>query len=250
MGAWGPDIFSDDLAADVREEYIELIGDGMTSKEATVALIQRYKLEANDLDSGGTVFWLSLAKTESDYGRLLDFVKEKALEIINSGADLKELEASPGTIEERKRVLEDLKRQLLSPQPLPKNILKKFKDSTGFEVGDIISYRTLSNKLVLFRVIGHHEDHGGRAPVVEILDWDGDINPSPEEVSKLKVKAAGQENSGDSQFLIGSVAKKDFPSERVSLVLKGSTPSQKVGSFAGYPWRHLDMLLEREFGIK
>lgn len=30
MGAWGPAIFSDDLAADVRADYTDLIGQGIS----------------------------------------------------------------------------------------------------------------------------------------------------------------------------------------------------------------------------
>jgi len=37
VGIWGPGIFSDDLAADVREEFRDLIGEGLTAEEANGA---------------------------------------------------------------------------------------------------------------------------------------------------------------------------------------------------------------------
>ena len=41
MGTWGVAIFSDDLAADIRGDFRELIGDGLTPSEATA----RHKAE-------------------------------------------------------------------------------------------------------------------------------------------------------------------------------------------------------------
>lgn len=35
LGVWGPGIFSDDLACDLRDEYRELVADGLSGEEAT-----------------------------------------------------------------------------------------------------------------------------------------------------------------------------------------------------------------------
>ena len=34
MGTWGTGLFSDDLAADVRDEFRDLIGEGLTTEAA------------------------------------------------------------------------------------------------------------------------------------------------------------------------------------------------------------------------
>jgi hypothetical protein len=42
VGTWGPGIFSDDLAADVREDFRDLISQGLTPEEATERLKRDY----------------------------------------------------------------------------------------------------------------------------------------------------------------------------------------------------------------
>ena len=39
MGTWGTGIFSDDNAADLRDDYRDFIGDGLSSREATDRLL-------------------------------------------------------------------------------------------------------------------------------------------------------------------------------------------------------------------
>ena len=38
MAAWGTALFSDDTACDVRDAYVDLLGDGLSGPEATKAL--------------------------------------------------------------------------------------------------------------------------------------------------------------------------------------------------------------------
>jgi len=88
MGTWGTAIFSDDTASDVRDEFRDLIGEGLSTEQATDKLLRQYAPSLDDPDDGPP-FWLGLAVTQWKSGRLLERVKEKALEIIDSGADLK-----------------------------------------------------------------------------------------------------------------------------------------------------------------
>ncbi|MGW2146611.1 hypothetical protein ACWCOT_20055 [Nonomuraea bangladeshensis] len=86
MGAWGPGLFSDDLACDVRDEYRELIEDGATDEEARRRVVESYS-EALDDPGEAPVFWLALAVTESKLGRLDAVVRDRALGIIERGDD-------------------------------------------------------------------------------------------------------------------------------------------------------------------
>ena len=65
-GGWWS--FPDDTTSDVRDGFRDLIGEALSTEQA---------------------FWLGLAVTQWKCGRLLERVKEKALEIIDTGADLK-----------------------------------------------------------------------------------------------------------------------------------------------------------------
>ena len=121
MGTWGTAIFSDDTASDVRDEYRDLIGEGLSTEQATDKLLRHYAPSLDDPDDGPP-FWLGLAVTQWKCGRLLEQVKEKALHIIDSGADLKRWSGDA----KRRAVLEKTRAQLLSPQPRPTRIRKRY----------------------------------------------------------------------------------------------------------------------------
>jgi hypothetical protein len=250
MGTWGTAIFSDDLASDIKGDYLELIGDGKNTEEATAILMNEYKSELID-QYNVSVFWLSLAAIQWKSGRLVDNVKQKALAIIDQGNDLNRWKDNNVQYQKRKKVLQKLKNQLLSPQPIPKKIPKRFRNSTDWEIGDVVSYKTLSDKYILFRVIGFHEDKGGRAPVCELLDWIGQIIPSEKEINKLKIKIHKEKNNYTvSKFLIGSTSVREFPVKRVKLILKNSQTSQNTGVCVGCVWRFLDRQLKEIFNIE
>ncbi|MDP9351789.1 MAG: hypothetical protein M3P51_09665 [Chloroflexota bacterium] len=227
MGAWGPAIFSDDIACDVRDDYRELIGQGVSGTEATRRLIEEYR---PDDDPDDTVFWLGLAATQWRLGRLEEGVKERALRIIGDGTDLRrwEEEVSRRDIGRRRAALEKLREQLLSPQPLPKRVRAPYKQETELEVGDVWSYRLLSGRYSLLRVVGHYEDRQGRAPVVEVLDWEGAEIPPADEVGSLSDRRAvwpSWSSHRPQEFrdlrVIGQASKKDYPTDRLHLVARG-----------------------------
>jgi hypothetical protein len=66
----------------------------------------------------GPVFWLSLAHTQWKYGCLTDEMRQRALAVIDSGADLQRW-AGPHE-SKRRAALNTLKATLLSPQPKPR----------------------------------------------------------------------------------------------------------------------------------
>lgn len=87
MGAWGPAIFSDDTAADIRGSYRELLEDQVPDDEATREVLSRYADVGDDADEGH-VLWLALAAAQHQVGRLDEDVKQRALAIIDSGRGL------------------------------------------------------------------------------------------------------------------------------------------------------------------
>ena len=249
MGAWGTAIFSDDLALDIKQGFRDFIGDGFSPEETTNRLVKEYASEVNDPNSG-TIFWLSLALAQWNAGRLLDDVKQKAISIINTGKDLENWKHDPQSLKKRKLVLKKLKEKLQSDQPELKKIPKRFRDSTDWEVGDVVSYELLSGKLILFRIIGFHQDKGGRGPVAELLDWVGTETPEKKQINKLKIKTDKNKPWKPTQYLIGSISKRDYPTKRIQLVTKNSPVSQKVGRFAVWLWKFVDKPLEENFDLK
>jgi hypothetical protein len=170
MGTWGAAIFSDDLALDIRDEFKELIGDGCSTSQATAVLTQQFQDVVDDVEAG-PVFWLALAATQWKTGHVDETVIQKAVDIIDTGADLSRWRIDEDLLKKRQIYLTRLKAQLLSQPPPPKKLPKVIRHENDWLVGEILSYQLDSGEYILFRVIGHHVDKGGRYPVCELLDW-------------------------------------------------------------------------------
>jgi hypothetical protein len=185
MGTWGTALFSDDTASDVREDFRELIGDGVDVETATARMIEEWRPGA-DPDEAST-FWLALAATQWQLGRLLPDVCSRAIEIIDAGLDLTRWRDSR-EVSKRERVLVALRAKLLSPQPVAKRVPRRFRSTNDWPLGSLHAYELRSRELCVFRVIGHHTDKGGTAPVVEMLDWIGSSVPRLEVLNDLPVR--------------------------------------------------------------
>jgi hypothetical protein len=148
MGTWGTAIFSDDTASDVRGEFRELISEGLFAEQATEKLVTQYAPSLDDPDDEPP-FWLGLAVTQWRCGRLLERVKAKALDIIDTGIDLKRWSGDA----KRRAVLETTRAQLLSPPPPPTRIRKRYQENNDWEVGELISYQTPRGKYAVLRIL-------------------------------------------------------------------------------------------------
>lgn len=249
MGAWGPAIFSDDTAADVREEYLTLIGDGLSGPDATARLIEEWSSTVADAEEG-PVFWLALAATQTNVGRLEDSVKARALEVIDGESHLARWHDDPKAQQKRRRHLEDLKRQLESPQPGPKRIRKRFREQCEWAIGEILRYRLQSGRSILFRVVGHHDDKGGRAPVCELLDWIGDDVPRKLRLRFFGIRRGGGGAHKVKQFMLARRHEKELPKDRLERLGMTLKPSQVAGDFTVFMWKSLDESLREYFGLE
>lgn len=246
MGAWGVAVFSDDLAADLREDFRDLIGDGLSPSEAVDKLLSDYASSINDPDEK-TVFWIALAETQWKLGRLEDRTRNEALRIIDSGEDLQRWENAKDR-QKRAVVLEKVREQLLSPQPPAKRVPRRIKGTNAWGVGEVIGFRLVSGNWTLFCVIGHHEDKGGRHSVCELLDWVGTEFPSPEQVAHMGIKRESGPH-GISQFGFQDPIKNKDQARLKRLEIH-STPSQPVGGYTFLVWPHVDMLLKKLFDVE
>ena len=104
MGTWGTAIFSDDTASDVRSDYRDYVGDGLSGTAATDRVVNEWRETLRDPDEG-PVFWLALAATQWECGRLESRVRDKALEVIASGSGLRRWAEDPKLLTKRKSVL-------------------------------------------------------------------------------------------------------------------------------------------------
>ena len=128
MGTWGPKLYEDDLAEDIKNEYEELLEKGKNNKEAIEDIYQIYKEEIEDSEEK-SVFWMVLADILYKNKNLTEFIKEKALKEIELGENLERWknEASEEDYIIRKKEIEKLKKKLDSYQECKKILELKIK---------------------------------------------------------------------------------------------------------------------------
>lgn len=112
MSAWGPGIFEDKEAIDVRDQFEEHLDLDLKVDRITDILIDKWGIDPED-EEDGTVFWLALAAVQLEYEVLEERVKERALIIIEEDIDIELFWYDSENIEERKDELEELKQKLL-----------------------------------------------------------------------------------------------------------------------------------------
>lgn len=139
MGTWGPKLYQDDVAEEVRDYYKDQLKRGKTEKEVTLELISQYQSNIDEAEK--SIFWFALADTQWNLGRLETAVKEKALFYLNSGIDLKRWELeNPKQLAARTAELCRLKEKLLLPQPAMKKINPYRFFRCQWKRGDVFAY--------------------------------------------------------------------------------------------------------------
>ena len=141
MGTWGPGLYSDDVACDVKEYYMNCLREEMSGEEAEAATVSYFKDELSDSDDGPIVI-LSLAETAWRVGRLTEALKKAAVDIIDKGEGLERWEAEgKQLLKKRQVVLSKLREKLLSPQPPEKKVYKYRIYKCEWKIGDVYAYR-------------------------------------------------------------------------------------------------------------
>jgi hypothetical protein len=148
MGAWGAGLYSSDMALDLR---------------SAVAAVARLPFEENRLveilcglepgaanqpdDEDHTVFWLVLADQFLKRGIVSPGLQEKALVIIDTGADLAMLEKlgmKPADLRKRGKTLGELRARIASAPTTskPRSVIKEPQPYV-MEIGGLYAYPTL-----------------------------------------------------------------------------------------------------------
>ena len=121
MGAWGTGIFSNDTSCDVRDDFRDLIADGLTAEEATSRLESEYETQGDiDVDND---LWLGLAATQHRTGHVAPRAIESALRVIDDPAELERWD--PSSRRKRAAALAKVRDTLSQPAPPPRKIRKR-----------------------------------------------------------------------------------------------------------------------------
>ena len=182
MGVWGPGLFSDDTACDIRDHYRELLEDGVEDGAATRLILEKYRAY---LEEPGGIALLAFAVTQSTLGRLEPDIRDRALAVLDGGADLETWERdNPTLLPKRRAVLAKVRGQLIGPQPLRKRLRPPKRTGCGLAAGDVLAF-ALPHRIALLRVVRVRPHRRGESPILEELDFAGSTVPPPEILERL-----------------------------------------------------------------
>jgi hypothetical protein len=247
MGAWGPAIFSNDTSSDVRDGFRDHIGDGLTPEEATLKLVEEYSPEKDDLEEY-CPFWLGLAAVQFQTGRLLDVVKNNALEIIRDELDLFFWKDS-GELKKRKKALHKLGDQLVGPPKPITKIKKRYRSTCDWPIGTLVSYQLKSGDFVIFRVGEIHSDKGGDSPAVEFLNWKGGASPTELDIENHEILKHDFGFSG-TRLLLCRSSERALPKIRLSVVRLGNGDELPWSPPVVILWKQLDDYLSKGYSLQ
>lgn len=227
MGIWGYKLYQDDIAQDVRDEYIDMLHRGKINEDVTSQLVEKYK----DLDEEEVpVFWFALADTQWTYGRLVQYVKDVALQHLHSRTNHQLWErSSANEAAMRRKVLSELETRLLTQQPNPKVIKPYRLYHCHWNIGDVFAYRldgdaargsAYDSRYVFFVKVDERSWHPGHTiPVVYFFE-----TLAQELVSTDVLKTGGYLP----QFFIPAVYEKDPDRKQLYRVALVSTSARVI----------------------
>ncbi len=181
MGTWGKKLYSNDIACDVRDSYINLLKKQYSSQDAYEQVKREYK-EVFGKDEE-PIFWFALADTQWKTGRLTEDVKEKAFMYLEALKDNR---------------FADLRGKLNQPMP-PKKKFSKQQDfvKNPWEVGDIYAYQLhgedaakyeCEGKYMLLQKVGNRNWYGyGKFSLLQMYDKIFEEIPKKEVIKNLTI---------------------------------------------------------------
>ncbi len=276
MGSWEAGIFDSDYALDIQGEFRDLIGDGVCVEDVVEKLIADNFPDEDEDD--GAEFWLALAATQVQTGRLTEMVKERALEVIGSGAGLEAFARDcPDELPARKRAIARLEKKILGAQKKPTKIKKAFVDTIEWEPGDGLAYQLRSGMWTGLKVRSVIREPKHQEALYEVMDIYQEAMPTAEEMREVGIRLSStterylqeieEENwllkrrerkkqqtffMGWSIFLLCRNGVRDQPGGKLVRVAQGLAwefyRDCEGGCFGG--WKDLDGYLEKDYGLK
>jgi hypothetical protein len=171
VGIDGPGLYQDDTGSDVRAEAKELMAQGLSPVDVTATLAARWKDVLGDEDVY-CAFHLALADTQCRVERRDPDVVRTALDLIDSGRDLRRWEYSQALYARRRGVLSQLAGRLVAPPGAERKVRVPRVFRTSLAVGDVFVRTTENGERFLLHVIGLNDTGRDLYALLEILDWD------------------------------------------------------------------------------
>ena len=153
MGVFGTGLYSGDFAMDLRSTISAVSRLPFASDKLADILCENEPKAANAPgDEGYSTFWLVIADQFAKRSIVCDRVRDNALEIIDSGADIAahgKLGMNPSDLRKRQKKLIELRGRISAPavDRGPRPVLKK-PQALLMDVGDIFAYPTFGGRCI------------------------------------------------------------------------------------------------------
>ena len=151
MGTWGAGLYQDDDASDLKNT-IALLSKIPIDGDKMLAILLSNRSDGGEFDAdGGPAFWLVVADQFEKRGIRSAHVLERALHVIESGADLRDMQAremSAKDLEKRAKVLDALAVQLRNPRPERARPNAKRPPAMVVETGEAYAFPTMRNNAI------------------------------------------------------------------------------------------------------
>ena len=251
MGVWGTSLYANDTTCDIREEYVDKLKRGKSNEEVTQELIERNREIEGDMEEE-PLFWFALADIQWDYGRLLPYVKEKALFFLGRNEELERWKsADEKNVNAWMQTLAKLKEKLNSPLPKEKRISKYHFYQCSWNLGDVFAYRfcgeyskekKISGKYIVFRKVSEDTYWPGHiVPVVQVYKWIGEAIPQLESIKSNELLIQNffpdtllYKPDIEAKYTIRLIATSEKEVPRDNLVFLGNLPGDDIVPFQGH----------------
>jgi hypothetical protein len=153
VGVFGTGLYSGDFAMDLRSAISAIVRLPYNSDKLADILCESEPTVANNPnDEDHNTFWLVIADQFAKRGIVCDRVRDKAVAIIDSGADLAMLEKrgmNPSDLRKRQKMLKDVRERIAAPAAdgRPRPVLKK-PQVLLMELGDVLVYPTFGGRCI------------------------------------------------------------------------------------------------------
>ena len=203
MGAWGGGLYDGDFALDLKGTIKAMLRAPLSDDEVFAELWASLGNGAGEMDA--LDYWVVLADQLERQGIHRPDIFERAIAIIEAGEDLamlKELEAEPNTIAERRRETTKLLVRLRAPRPAKKRRPLKTPEPLLLERGEALTWPTDGGNSInpyvpedqLWKLGGFKQDGWGFGIVteaghhyhvlayyaVQVLKWRRSERPTPD----------------------------------------------------------------------
>jgi hypothetical protein len=175
MGVWGPAVFDNDLALDVKAGFRELIAASYEPGAAAQRAIEAFELGPDPESAPG---WLALAVVQWDTGRVTEEVRAQGLAAARS--DDPSFWDEQGLGSRRQAVLKATLNKLSTPPPPPVNVRAPTLARSPYLPGDVVGFRLENGASAAIWAMRNHEHHGLVSTDVNtyfqlVGFWDGDL---------------------------------------------------------------------------